>query len=103
MAEFWVPRALQPRIALHRGMARASRGTACAARPRNPVAIRRPSPQRDAGVALGARRSLVGNSLVALAYLGLAVSQLSTVSGVVCVLLAAGYVLQAFPHAIGKE
>ena len=81
MAEFWVPRALQPRIALHRGMAGASRGSACAAGPRNPAAIRRSRTQRDAAGALGAGRSLAGDCLVALAlFLGAACAQAQVVS-----------------------
>ncbi len=81
MAEFWVPRALQPRIALHCGMARAGRESARATGPRDPAAIRGASTQREAGRAFGTRQSLAGRYLVALALLlGAACAQAQVVS-----------------------
>ena len=81
MAELRVPRALQSGIALHRGMARAGRGLACSAGPRNPPVLRRARTHRNAGHALGARRSLAGDCLVALAlFLGAASAQAQVVS-----------------------
>ena len=81
MAEFRLPRVLQSGIALYRGMARAGRGSACAAGPRNPAAIRRTSAHRDTRRAFGTRRRLAGDCLVALAlFLGLASAQAQVVS-----------------------
>ncbi len=81
MAEFWVPRTLQPRIALRRGMAGAGRGSARAAGPRNPAAVRRSITQRVAALAFRARPSLAGNCLVALAlFLGASFAQAQVVS-----------------------
>ena len=67
MAELRVPRVLQSGIDLHRGMARAGRGSARAAGPRNRDGIRRASTQRDARRALGSWRRLAGECIVALA------------------------------------
>ena len=76
MVELRVPRALQSDIALHRGMARAGRGPARAAGPRHPPALRPARTHCFAGRALGARRSLASNCLVALALvLGAACAQ----------------------------
>jgi N-acetylmuramoyl-L-alanine amidase len=81
MAELRVPRALQSGIALHRGVAREGRGSACSAGPRNSFAVRRPGQDCDPRRALSARRSLVGNCLVALALLlGFACAQAQVVS-----------------------
>ncbi len=87
MAEFRLARALQSAIALHRGMARAGGGPACATGPGNPAGVRHPSAQRhadaprDAGRALGAGRSLAGSCLVALAlFIGIAGAQAQVVS-----------------------
>ena len=67
MVELWVPRILQRRLALHRGMAGAGRGSARAAGPGDPASLRRAIPSRAASGAFGARRSLAGRCAVALA------------------------------------
>jgi N-acetylmuramoyl-L-alanine amidase len=62
-------------------MARAGRGPARAAGPRNPPALRRARTHRNAGRAFSARRNLAGNCLVALAlFLGAAGAQAQVVS-----------------------
>jgi N-acetylmuramoyl-L-alanine amidase len=81
MAELGLARALQPAIALYRGMARAGRGPACAAGPRNPAGLRRSIPIGNAGQPFATGRRLAGNGLVALAlFLGLAGAQAQVVS-----------------------
>src|SRR6185295_10964345 len=81
MAEFGLPRILQSGIAVCRGMARAGRESARAARSRNPDAIRRASAHCDAGCAYGARRRLARDCLVALALcLGVSGAQAQVVS-----------------------
>ncbi len=81
MAEFWVPRTLQSRVALRRRMAGAGRRPACASGPRNRAEIRRSIAHCGAGRAFGARRSLAGRGLVALAlFLGLSCAQAQVVS-----------------------
>src|SRR6185295_12503940 len=81
MAEFGLPRILQSGIAVCRGMARAGRESARAARSRYPDAIRRASAHCGASCAYGARRRLARDCLVALALcLGVAGAQAQVVS-----------------------
>ena len=81
MVEFWVPRALQSRLALRRGMAGKGCGPARAAGPRDPSALRRAITRCDTHLAFSAGRSLAGRGLVALAlFLGLAGAQAQVVS-----------------------
>ena len=81
MAEFWVPRVLQRRRSLHRGMAGAGRGSARAAGPRDPAALRRAISYRAAGSAFGTRQSLAGRCVVTLAlFLGASWAQAQVVS-----------------------
>src|SRR5512135_2135099 len=69
MAEFRVPGTLQSGIALHRGMARAGRGSACAAGPGNPPALLQGRTRRGDRGAFGGGTCLAHGCLVALAAL----------------------------------
>jgi N-acetylmuramoyl-L-alanine amidase len=81
MVEFWLPRILQRRLTLHRGMAGACRGVARAAGPRDCASLRRAISYRGAGGAFGPRRSLAGRCFVALAlFLGAACAQSQVIS-----------------------
>ena len=72
MVELWVPRTLQPRIALCRGMAGTGRGPARATGPRDPAGICRAVAYGGADFTFSAGRKLARRCLVALAlFLGL--------------------------------
>ena len=81
MADFWVPRTLQPGVALHRGVAGESGELAGTPGPRSQALVQLSIAHRGADRAVGAGRSLARDGLVALAFfLGVSGAQAQVVS-----------------------